>query len=282
MATISESNINQRAGRNLSLASIVGVGMLLLFGGALFLNHLVFIVLVAALIGLAIWELAVALRSRGYAPPLIVMVVGGLGMIFSAYRFGEEALLIVYVLTLGGVLVWRVLDGQGRGALRDIMSATFVVTYVPLLGAFVSLMLAKPQGTELVALFVLMCVASDVGGYGAGVLIGKHKMAPTVSPKKTWEGFGGSVVLTVAIALTGATMLFDASPLAGVLLGLVTVVAATLGDLSESLIKRDLGVKDMSSLIPGHGGVLDRTDSILFAAPVVLVFSEILLPMGVS
>ena len=130
-------------------------------------------------------------------------------------------------------------------------------------------MLALDNGPWRVAVFIALAVANDTGGYIAGVLFGKHPMAPTVSPKKSWEGFAGSVLLTLAVALPATYYLLEGTLLMGALLALLATFAATAGDLMESLLKRDLGVKDMSSLLPGHGGILDRVDSILVAAPVI-------------
>jgi phosphatidate cytidylyltransferase len=174
---------------------------------------------------------------------------------------------------------------------RAITSGIFAASYLPLLASFLVLLLSQHHGNWRVALLVLLSVANDTGGYFAGVLFGKHPMAPTVSPKKSWEGFIGSVALTTLVGILGAhwvlglpfmawgrsgffPTLFSAAVWLGLLIGLVTAVSSTLGDLSESLLKRDLGIKDMGHILPGHGGVLDRVDSILFTAPFVyLLFS---------
>jgi phosphatidate cytidylyltransferase len=140
------------------------------------------------------------------------------------------------------------------------------------------LMLAEPDGARRVMLFILLCVASDVGGYTVGVLLGRHPMAPSVSPKKTWEGLAGSIVLACVVGVVGVQVAFGGEPLVGVILGLATVVTATLGDLAESLLKRDLELKDMGRLVPGHGGILDRLDSIVLTAPAVYVVLTVLQP----
>src|SRR5699024_1283966 len=151
-------------------------------------------------------------------------------------------------------------------------------SYIPFLAGFILIMLSQSAGPERVLVFLALVVANDTGGYIAGVLYGRHPLAPTVSPKKSWEGFAGSVILAGAVGVAGALLLLDLAWYEGLLLAVVAVAAATLGDLSESLIKRDLGVKDMGSLLPGHGGILDRVDSILIAAPVV--FTAMLLTLG--
>ncbi len=161
------------------------------------------------------------------------------------------------------------LDGPGPQALRDCAAAVFAATYVPFLAGFVLLLLAQPDGELRVALFILLAVANDTGGYIAGVTMGRHPLAPTVSPKKTWEGLAGSLVLATAVGVAGAVLALDASPVLGIVLGVLTAITATVGDLAESLIKRDLELKDMGSLLPGHGGVLDRLDSLVVTAPFV-------------
>jgi len=140
------------------------------------------------------------------------------------------------------------------------------------------LMLAEPDGPSRVMLFILLCVASDVGGYTVGVLLGRHPLAPSVSPKKTWEGLAGSIVLACVVGVVGIQVAFGGEPLVGVFLGLATVVTATLGDLAESLLKRDLELKDMGRLVPGHGGLLDRLDSLVLTAPAVYVVLTVLQP----
>ncbi|WP_371300473.1 phosphatidate cytidylyltransferase [Cellulomonas sp. Y8] len=172
------------------------------------------------------------------------------------------------------------LDGSGPRAVRDATSGVFAAAYLPLMAGFVMLMLAAEDGAMRVALFILLCVANDTGGYVVGVLIGRHPLAPSVSPKKTWEGLLGSVVLASVVGVLGVHLMFDGDPAVGALLGVATVVVATLGDLGESLIKRDLELKDMGTLLPGHGGILDRIDSMLLAAPVVYLLLEALQPVA--
>ena len=152
------------------------------------------------------------------------------------------------------------------------------MAWVPFLGCFLLLLMQQDQGPVLVLLAVLGPVGNDVGGYIAGVLFGRHPMAPSISPKKSWEGFAGSLVLGTATVTAVATLALGLPWWTGVTLGAVLVVVATCGDLSESLLKRDLGIKDMGHLLPGHGGVLDRIDSILLAAPTTYVMLEVLLP----
>lgn len=210
-----------------------------------------------------------AFARRDIHVPLTPLVVGGAGMAVSAYAAGAEALLVAFVLTVGGVVVWRVLDGSGPRALRDAAAAVFAATYLPFLAGFVLLILDQPRGELRVVLFVLLAVANDVGGYVAGVMFGRHPLARSISPKKSWEGLAGSIALAVVVGVVGAVWVLESSWALGVALGVLTAVTATVGDLAESLIKRDLDLKDMGSLLPGHGGVLDRLDSLVVTAPFV-------------
>jgi phosphatidate cytidylyltransferase len=269
-----------RAGRNLPVAIAVGLALLALVGASLFLVKEAVVLVAMLAVGFSLWELAHAFGRRGINLPLLPLLVGAAGILVSAYVAGEEALLVSFMLTAGGVVVWRVIDGSGVPALRDSTAGIFAAAWLPFLGGFVMLMLAMPDGARRVLLFVLLAVASDVGGYFAGVLLGRHPLAPSVSPKKTWEGLGGSVLLSCLVGSAGITWLLGGNPLIGVGLGLATVATATLGDLAESLIKRDLELKDMGTLLPGHGGVLDRLDSLLLTAPVVYLVLLAALPVG--
>lgn len=267
-----------RAGRNLPVAVAVGIGLLVLVAASLFIRREAFGIIALLAVGAGLWELAQAFARRGIDIPVLPLLVGDLGILVSAYVAGMEALFVAFVLTVGGIVVWRVLDGSGAPAVRDATAGVFAASWLPLMGGFVMLMLAAEDGAMRVALFILLCVANDTGGYVVGVLIGRHPLAPSVSPKKTWEGLLGSVVLACVVGVLGVHLMLDADPAIGALLGLATVAVATLGDLGESMLKRDLEMKDMGTLLPGHGGILDRIDSMLLAAPVVYLLLEVLLP----
>lgn len=271
-----------RAGRNLPAAIAVGLLLLGVVAASLWFRPEPFVVLVAVAVCAGLWELRAAFARREIVLPIWPLMVGGAGMAISAFLGGPEALLIAFVLTLAAVVLWRVLDGPGPTALRDAAAGVFAAAYVPFLGGFVVLLLGQANGNWRVAMFILLAVANDTGGYIAGVLFGRHPLAPTVSPKKSWEGLGGSVALTTLVGVLGShwvldmpflpvdgTPLLGAALVLGLILGLMTAVTATVGDLAESLLKRDLDLKDMGSLLPGHGGVLDRVDSILVTAPFV-------------
>ncbi|HEY0187421.1 MAG TPA: phosphatidate cytidylyltransferase [Cellulomonas sp.] len=267
-----------RAGRNLPVAIAVGLGLLVVVAASLFIRREAFGVVAVVAVGAGLWELAQAFARRGLDIPVLPLLVGDLGILVSAYVAGMEALFVAFVLTVGGIVVWRVLDGSGTPALRDTTAGVFAASYLPLMGGFVMLMLAAEDGAMRVALFILLCVANDTGGYAVGVLIGRHPLAPSVSPKKTWEGLLGSLVLACVVGVLGVHFMLSGDPAVGAVLGVATVAVATLGDLGESMLKRDLELKDMGTLLPGHGGVLDRIDSMLLAAPAVYLLLEVLLP----
>jgi phosphatidate cytidylyltransferase len=268
-----------RAGRNLPAA--VGVGLVLgaFVIASLFIRKEAFVVLATLAIVVAVWELTEALSVRRIAVPLVPVAVGAIGMLVAAFAAGGQALAVCFALTGLGVLVWRVAEGHD-GAISDVAGGLFVAAYVPLLAGFTMLLLAPDDGPWRELAFIILVVGSDTGGYAVGVLAGRHPMAPSVSPKKSWEGFAGSVAACVLLGIGLVVLFLDGSWWAGAVTGVAAVLAATLGDLGESLVKRDLGIKDMSSLLPGHGGVLDRIDSLLFAAPVVWLMLHLLVPVS--
>jgi len=267
-----------RAGRNLPAAIGVGVGL-----GALLLVSLLVVrgaflgvVVLAAVVG--IWELSTALATASIRIPRMPLAVGGTAMLVAAWLGGAEALVGHLGFAVLLILVWRMVDGA-QGFVRDVTAAVFVLAYVPLLGSFVVLMLVPADGAMRIVAFLVGVFASDTGGYIAGVLAGRHPMAPTISPKKSWEGFAGSVAGSSLAGWLTVTYALDGDPWVGVLLGVATAITATVGDLVESLIKRDLGIKDMGRLLPGHGGLMDRLDSILMVAPVAWLVLHLLVPV---
>jgi phosphatidate cytidylyltransferase len=257
-----------KAGRNLPAAIGVGVGLGAVVVASLFIRREVFLAVVAVALCLALWELTNALAQRHVAVPLVPVAVGTVAMLVAAYTAGGQALAVCFVLTAVAVVIWRTSEGPD-GALRDVAGGIFAAAYLPLLAGFVVLMLAEDDGAWRVFTFIVVTISSDIGGYALGVVAGKHPMAPSVSPKKSWEGFAGSAIACVVAGTLTVPLLLDGPWWAGPLVGLAAVLAATLGDLSESMIKRDLGIKDMGSVLPGHGGVMDRLDSLVIAAPVV-------------
>lgn len=264
----SRSGLRARTGRNLPAALAVGGAL----GGValvtLFTVKATFLIYVAVAAGLALWELSRALGTRQIQFPLVPVAAGGVASLVLAYWQGERALLACVALTAIAVLIWR-LPGGTSGYLRDVTAGLFALVYIPLLASFVPLMLAAPDGARRTLTFLILPVCSDTGGYFAGILLGRHPMVPVISPKKTWEGLGGSAAVCVLGGGIAVPALLHGAIWQGVLTGAAAVAAATLGDLAVSMIKRDLEIKDMGTVLPGHGGVLDRIDSLLIAAPVV-------------
>ncbi|MEU4675958.1 phosphatidate cytidylyltransferase [Micromonospora sp. NPDC023737] len=268
-----------RAGRNLPAAIGVGLGLGAVILLTLFLYPPSFLAVIVAAVSVGVWELARAVRRSGANPPLVPLIAGGALSVGLAWFAGPDALSLGLLVTVLGTMIWRLGDGPG-GYQRDLTAATLVAVYVPFLGGFAALLAAAPDdGPWRILATLIAVVLSDTGGYAAGVFLGKHPMAPSVSPKKSWEGFGGSLT---AAALGSALLIwqvFDVAPWWGALFGVAISCAAVLGDLAESMIKRDLGVKDMSNLLPGHGGLMDRLDSILFAVPVAYLLLAVLVPV---
>ncbi|MEV4643881.1 phosphatidate cytidylyltransferase [Saccharopolyspora sp. NPDC049426] len=267
-----------RAGRDLRAA--IGVGVVL--GAAVILSLLmvrfVFIGIAAAAALVSTIELAQAVRrAAGIRVSLVPVLVGGQAMMWLSWPFGLRGILISFAITVLGCLVWRFRNGID-GYLRDVTASVFTAAYVPLFTAFAA-MLVRPEDGAFRALVFLICVvASDTGGYAFGVLFGKHPMAPVISPKKSWEGFGGSLVGGVLAGALSVWLLLDGQWWMGVLVGAALVCSATVGDLMESVIKRDLGIKDMGNLLPGHGGLMDRMDSLLPSAPLAWMMLFWLIP----
>ncbi len=264
-------------GRNLPVALAVGVAL----GGLVVLTLLTvkvtFLILVAALVGAGLWELSTALASKQVKLPLIPVAAGGAAMVAVAYHWGALPAMAALVVTFIAILVWRLPAGTD-GFVRDITAGAFAVLYLPTIAATVALMLAEPDGQYRVLLFVILTVCCDSGGYFAGILFGRHPMAPAISPKKTWEGLAGSAIFCLAAGGVGMTLMLHGSWWSGLILGAGATAAAVLGDLVESTIKRELETKDMSSILPGHGGALDRLDSLLMVAPVSWLLMSVFLP----
>lgn len=267
-----------RAGRPLGVATAVALALLAMLGISLLIAPVVFtgLLIVAVIIGLL--EVRKVLVAAGYSIPLPILLMIGVLLPAAAYADGPEALVAAFVLGAPVVLLWRLVEG-GPHAARDALASVLVVAWIPLLAGFLVLLALPDDGPARVLTAVLVTAASDTGGYLVGVLIGRHPMAPKVSPKKSWEGFAGSVVACLIVGVLCVALLLGGDWQVGLLLGAVAVVTATVGDLGESLIKRDLQIKDMSQLLPGHGGLLDRVDSLLVTAPVVWIVLTALVPV---
>ena len=271
---------SSRAGRNLPAAIAVGATLGLLIVLALALAKVTFLILVAVAVAAGVWELRRALAQVAIHVPLVPSLVGSLSMLGSAYFGGGQALALTLGLTCVGILLWRVADGVAD-AMRDIAGGMFVALYPSFLAGFAALLLAAPDdGAKRVFVFILVTVLSDIGGYLFGVLWGRHPMAPSVSPKKSWEGFTGSVLACMVGASLAIPLALGGPWWSGLILGALVAVGATVGDLTESTIKRDLGIKDMSTILPGHGGVMDRLDSLLITAPLTWALLSVFVPLA--
>ena len=228
----------------------------------------------------AIWELHRGFAVKGLDLPEQPLMAGGVVMVVVAYFWGAPALVTATAVSALVTMLWLLRRGV-PGYVQNATASVFTLVYVPFLGSFVALLLSEGGATDFdrydagvkgILTFIAVTAASDIGGFVAGVLFGRHPMAPIISPKKSWEGFVGSAVFCVAVGVAMIVWVLDADWWIGVCLGLIAVVMATLGDLCESVIKRDLGIKDMSNVIPGHGGLMDRLDSLLATiAPIWLL-----------
>ena len=271
------SRTPSRTGRNLPAAICVGLALGIVVIGPLAFYKALFLIVVAAVIGVALWELANALSLRGIWTPLPLMVLGSTGMLAGAFYGGSRLLVVAFASTVLVTTLWRMRRGQD-GFVQDVTATVFCLVYAPFLASFVALLLNADNGVQQVVTFIVVTVASDTGGYAIGAAFGRHPMAPRISPKKSWEGFAGSAAACAVAGVLCVVLLLDGDWWVGLVLGAAAVVAATLGDLAESLIKRDLGVKDMSNILPGHGGIMDRLDSLLATVPVVWLVLTFLLP----
>jgi phosphatidate cytidylyltransferase len=266
-----------RAGRNLWAAIIVGLSMGAAILAALYTVRQVFIGIVAATVAVSTWELAGALRRAGIRVSLPPVLIGGQAMVWLAWPFGRDGILIAFVITALLCLLWRFPKGAA-GYVRDVTASVFSAAYVAGFAAFATLLVVPVDGAARASCLLFAGVASDVGGYATGVLGGRHLMAPSISPKKSWEGFIGSLVAGTVAGALSVTLLLGGQLWQGVLFGAAIVLTATGGDLVESLIKRDLGVKDMGTVLPGHGGLMDRMDSLLPSAVVSWLLLSLLVP----
>lgn len=266
-----------RAGRNLPAATAVGVGLGAMLVASLYVWKVAFMGVLVVAVVLALYELTNAFRAGRVRLAMVPICVGAVAILVSAYAGGTEPLLVALMLTFLALLLWR-LPENPEGFVRDVTAGVFATMYLPFLAAFAALLVRADDGPDRVVVFVVLTVLSDVGGYAAGVLFGRHPMAPTVSPKKSWEGLAGSALFCAAGGAVIVPVMLDGHAWEGVVVGLAVMTAATLGDLGESMIKRDLGIKDMGSLLPGHGGMLDRMDSLLLAAPVTYLLLSWFVP----
>jgi phosphatidate cytidylyltransferase len=265
-----ETPRKSRAGRNLPAAIAVGVVLGGMAIGILLFRPEAWFVVLAIAIPVATHEVTRRLQEAGYSIPLVALLIGGQAILWLTWPFHAKGALMGYGATIVVCMVWRLL-GNGLSDppvnyLRDISATVLLATWIPLFATFSALLIFQDHGGGRVFSVIATVVFADIGGYTAGVLFGKHPMVPAISPKKSWEGFAGSLLFGITASVLSVTLLLNQPPWVGVPLGLLLVITGVLGDLVESQVKRDLGIKDMGSLLPGHGGSMDRIDAMLPAA----------------
>jgi phosphatidate cytidylyltransferase len=243
--------------------------------------------IVGGAVVVAIWELHKGFLAKDIDLPEQPLMLGGVVMVVVAYFFGPAALVTATAVTALVIMLWLLRRGV-PGYVQNATASVFTLIYVPFLGSFVALLLAEggvrdfdrwDDGVRGIIVFIVVTIASDIGGYFAGVLFGRHPMAPVISPKKSWEGFAGSVTACMIVATAILSLGLGAPWWGGLVYGAAIAVSATIGDLGESLIKRDLGIKDMGNLLPGHGGLMDRLDSLLPSAALAYLLLSLLAPV---
>ncbi|MEV7827567.1 phosphatidate cytidylyltransferase [Microbacterium enclense] len=284
--------LKQRTGRDLIVATIIGVGIGAVLIASLVFVKWLFVFFAGAAMVLGVLEFSRALQVAGRRVDVVPQLLTGSLVLLSGFFLQPWVHWIAALSAVVVVVVWRVIaqmaasDGRARiDVIGDVLVAGFVQLYVPFLTSMAMVLLAQPRGEWWVLAFIILAVAADTGAYVSGLTFGRggrHPMAPRISPKKTWEGFAGACVAALVAGALLAVFMLQIPWWAGLVFGAVVLATATVGDLGESMVKRDLGIKDMSSWLPGHGGVLDRLDSILPSATAALVTYYLLAPLGVS
>lgn len=284
--------LKQRTGRDLIVATLIGVGIGIVVIASLIFVKWLFVPFAAGAMVLGVLELSRALQVAGRRVDVVPQLVMGFLLLLSGFFLGAWVHWAVTLIAVAVVVIWRLtaqlFASDGRAPIEvigDVLVGGFVQVYVPFLTSVALILLAQPRGEWWVLAFLILAVAADTGAYVSGLTFGRggrHPMAPRISPKKTWEGFAGACVAALVAGALLAVFMLQVPWWAGLIFGAVVLATATVGDLGESMVKRDLGIKDMSSWLPGHGGVLDRLDSILPSATAALVMFYLLAPLGVS
>lgn len=267
--------IEERTGRNLVAAIAIGIVFGAAFIASLIFQTWIFMIFAGVLMVFLALELTAAFRASGRNVPRIPSAIAAAGVIAATFYWNSKGQWLILLAGMGFITVWRLVEATIPSRLKsakelglDLLAGLFIQAYAIFLGSFTVLLTTYPHGNLWVLSLLIVTVSTDTGAYATGLLLGKHKMAPRISPKKTWEGFGGSIVAAQIASFLVGWLLLHITVFDGVLFGLAIALTATLGDLVESLIKRDLGIKDISNWLPGHGGFLDRLDSVLPSAAV--------------
>lgn len=278
LPVVVEAPKESRAGRNLPAAITVGLVLLVIAAVGIFLYPAVLAVFIAIIVPVGIWELAQVAKTKNIHLALTPAWVSGLGIPAAAWFGGVDAM--VFAL-FGGILLtvfWTAVGEPDRPA-ASMATTLLTILWIPFFLSFGITLLQEPNGPILVMAILLVVVANDTFGYLVGATLGKHRMAPKISPKKSWEGFFGSLLGANVVACLLTHYLLDYDWWVGTIIGTVLMLAATAGDFAASMVKRDFGVKDMGTTLPGHGGIMDRLDSIVFAIPVGYTLFVVVLPL---
>ena len=281
MPSASEPATASRAGRNLPAAIASGVGLGVVVLVSLFTVKALFGLVVIVALVVASREFIQAFANKDIRVARTPVYAASVGLPALAYVWGSTVQIAAFGIAVITVLIWRIRKGTD-GYVKDVTASIFIMAYLPFMAGFLMLTLSAGNGPQRVLTFILLTVSNDIGGYVAGVLFGRHPIAAHISPKKSWEGFAGSLILQMAVGALAFAYLLNAPWWQGVIAGVVLAVTATGGDFAESEIKRDLGVKDMGSFIPGHGGMMDRMDSLIPNAFASWVLFTLFLGSGIA
>ncbi|MEY3430923.1 MAG: hypothetical protein RJB30_855 [Actinomycetota bacterium] len=271
--------LNKRAGRRLIPSILVGLGLLAIIFTTLTFAPIIFAAFVTTAVLLALRELTGAFAARGISIKYLQVAIATIAILLSAWFGGLPGLSVSIVVAVISLLFIQLLSGID-GFVRNATGNTFVLLYPGFVAGFIFLLARSGDGFAYITTLVILVGVNDTFAYLTGLAIGRHPLAPKISPKKTWEGFFGGMLFTSIASALAFNLLLDHHYLIGAIAGLLGVIAATVGDLIESAIKRDLALKDMGTLLPGHGGMLDRLDSALITAPVFWCVIELLKRFG--
>lgn len=266
--------INAKAGRKLLPSILVGLTLIALVWLTLAYARVLFAVLVAIAVALGIREIARAFAAAGTLISMRSLILATVGLTYATWSAGVEGLAIATAIALPVLLIFRLRKGP-QDFVKSATATTLALIYLPFLAGFLILLGRPDDGLARVMTFVVLVGCNDTFGYLVGVMIGRHPLVPSISPKKSWEGLIGSVVFTSIGGALSFHYILDLQWWIGSLVALMIVFTATSGDLIESAMKRDLSLKDMGSLLPGHGGMLDRLDSVLLSAPALYLALEL-------
>jgi phosphatidate cytidylyltransferase len=266
--------INKRAGRKLVPSIVVGLSLLGLIWFSLSVYKELFLFVLGTAVVLGIREIVRAFNSRSIAISFPSLSIAAIALLGSAWIDGIAGLAIATAISFPILLIRLLLNGP-EGFVGKATATTFTLLYLPFLAGFLILLATPSNGFQRVMTFVVLVGCNDTFGYFVGVLFGKHPLVPTISPKKTWEGLAGSVVFTIVGGCLAFHYIMNMDWWIGIIVGLMIVFTATCGDLIESAMKRDLSLKDMGTLLPGHGGMLDRLDSVVLSAPAMWLALEL-------